>query len=160
MSSIRIRPAVASDSEAMLKFISGLAMEEKAADEVEADSRQIEKTMFTEDATSHAVICEKDGVPIGFAVYFFNYSTWQGKNGIYIEDLYILPPYRNNGAGKKILKYICDLALEKDCGRVEWSVLDWNAPAIGFYEAIGAEHQKGWIRYRLSGDTIRKTAQL
>jgi GNAT superfamily N-acetyltransferase len=151
---------MASDAMEILRFVSELAKEEKAGDEVEAGKEQIVKTMFSDRSTCHALICEKDNNPIGFAVYFFNYSTWQGKNGIYIEDLYILPEYRNCGAGKMILKYISGLALEKDCGRVEWSVLNWNLPAIGFYESIGAEPQRDWVRYRLSGDAINKTSLL
>lgn len=146
------------DAELILHFVSELAKEEKADHEVDADKEQIVKTMFSNQSTCHALICEKDHIPIGFAVYFFNYSTWQGKNGIYIEDLFILPEYRNGGAGKMILKYISGLALEKDCGRVEWSVLDWNTSAIGFYDALGAEPLKDWIRYRLSGETLKKTA--
>ena len=135
-------------------------MEEKAGHEVEADPGQIVETMFSENSTCHAVICEESGRPIGFAVYFFNYSTWQGKNGLYIEDLYILPEFRNYGAGRKILKYLCNLALTKDCGRVEWSVLNWNTPAIGFYDALGAEPLSEWIRYRLSGKPLSKMGTL
>ncbi len=158
MSFITIRKATIEDAQVILNFVHELAREEKAGHEVEAGTQQIEKTLFGEKATAHAIICESDGVPIGHAVYFFNYSTWQGKNGLYIEDLYILSEYRKSGAGKQIIKYIACLALDNDCGRVEWSVLDWNAPAIGFYKSLGAEPQNGWIRYRLSGDTLKKTA--
>ena len=121
MNPFTIRRAEACDAETILSFVRKLATEEKAGHEVDADRTQIVKTMFSEDSTCHAVICEKNERPIGFAVYFFNYSTWQGKNGLYIEDLYILPEFRNNGTGKKILKYLCNLALTKGCGRVEWS---------------------------------------
>jgi len=155
-----IRRAEACDAETILSFVRGLAMEEKAGHEVEADPGQIVETMFSENSTCHAVICEESGRPIGFAVYFFNYSTWQGKNGLYIEDLYILPEFRNYGAGRKILKYLCNLALTKDCGRVEWSVLNWNTPAIGFYDALGAEPLSEWIRYRLSGKPLSKMGTL
>lgn len=142
----------------MLHFVHELAKEEKAEHEVEAGVEQIVKTLFGKEATAHAIICESGKVPIGHAVYFFNYSTWQGKNGLYIEDLYILAEHRNRGAGKQIMQYLCRLALENNCGRVEWSVLDWNAPAIGFYQSLGAQPQEGWIRYRLSGDTLKETA--
>lgn len=158
MTPFTIRRAEACDADTILSFVRKLAREEKAGHEVEADSSQLVKTMFSKDSTCHAVICEEGERPIGFAVYFFNYSTWQGKNGIYIEDLYILPEFRNCGAGKKILKYLCRLALAKDCGRVEWSVLNWNAPAIGFYDALGAEPLSDWIRYRLSGKPLDKMA--
>ena len=160
MPKINIRPATALDADLILFFVSELAKEEKAGHEVEADRDQLVKSMFSDHSTCHAVICQISEMPIGFAVYFFNYSTWQGKNGIYIEDLYILPEYRNNGVGKRILKYICSLALEKGCGRVEWSVLNWNILAIGFYAALGAEPQKDWVRYRLSGNSLNKTALL
>ena len=154
MKKITIRTATIKDVDLMLGFVQGLAREEKAEDQVEADKEQIMKTMFGENPASHAVICESDGIPVGHAVYFFNYSTWQGKNGLYIEDLYILPEYRNLGAGRKILKYLCCLALEKDCGRVEWSVLNWNDAAIAFYNSLGASPQEEWIRYRLSGNAL------
>ncbi|OGQ85039.1 MAG: GNAT family N-acetyltransferase [Deltaproteobacteria bacterium RIFOXYC2_FULL_48_10] len=160
MTPFTIRRAEACDAETILSFVRGLAMEEKAGHEVEADPGQIVETMFSENSTCHAVICEESGRPIGFAVYFFNYSTWQGKNGLYIEDLYILPEFRNYGAGRKILKYLCNLALTKDCGRVEWSVLNWNTPAIGFYDALGAEPLSEWIRYRLSGKPLSKMGTL
>ena len=160
MTPFTIRRAKACDVDTILSFVRGLAMEEKAGHEVEADRAQIVETMFSENSTCHAVICEEGGRPIGFAVYFFNYSTWQGKNGLYIEDLYILPEFRNYGAGRKILKYLCNLALTKDCGRVEWSVLNWNTPAIGFYDALGAEPLSEWIRYRLSGKPLSKMGTL
>lgn len=159
LSFITIRKATIEDAHVILNFVHELAREEKAEHEVEAGTEQIVKTLFGKKATAHAIICESDGVPIGHAVYFFNYSTWQGKNGLYIEDLYILSAYRNLGAGKQIIQYLSCLAVENDCGRVEWSVLDWNAPAIGFYTALGAEPQNGWIRYRLSGNTLTETAR-
>ena len=158
MSKITIREASVKDAALLLHFVQELAKEEKAEHEVKAGKEQIIKTLFGKDATAHVIICEADKVPIGHAVYFFNYSTWQGKNGLYIEDLFILAEYRNCGAGKKILKHLSCLALKKDCGRVEWSVLDWNSQAIGFYESLGAKPQDEWIRYRLSGNTLKKVA--
>ena len=158
MSKTTIREATIEDAELLLHFVYELAREEKAEHEVETSKRQLVNTLFGKDATAHAVICESEGIPIGHAVYFFNYSTWQGKNGLYIEDLYILAEYRNLGAGKQIIKYLSGLALEKDCGRVEWSVLDWNTPAIGFYDSLGAKPQDEWIRYRLSGRALKEIA--
>ncbi len=158
LSKIKIRKATIDDVQVILCFVHELAKEEKAEREVEADKEQITKTLFGENPTAHAIICEADGIPIGHAVYFFNYSTWQGKNGIYIEDLYILAEYRNIGAGKQIIKYLSCLAIAKDCGRIEWSVLDWNARAIGFYRSLGAEQQDKWLRYRLSGNVLKKVA--
>lgn len=159
MSTITIRKATIEDAQVILSFVHELAREEKAEHEVEADTQQIVKTLFGKNTTAHAIICESAGHPIGHAVYFFNYSTWQGKNGLYIEDLYILSEYRNIGAGKQMIKHLSCLALENDCGRIEWSVLDWNTPAIGFYKSLGAEPQDGWIRYRLSGNTLKKHSQ-
>ncbi len=158
MSKITIRKAVIEDANLILRFVHKLAKEEKAEHEVETSKKQLIKTLFGKNSTSHALICETDGLPIGHAIYFFNYSTWQGKNGLYIEDLYILEEYRNLGAGKQIIKHLSCLALEKDCGRVEWSVLEWNEPAIGFYKSLGARPQNEWIRYRLSGKALKKAA--
>lgn len=156
MPQIKIRKATIEDAKLLLNFVYELAKYQKAEHKVEADREQIIKTMFETNSTTHAVICESDGFPIGHAVYFFSYSTWQGKNGIYIEDLYISPEYRNLGAGKQIIKHLSCLALEKDCGSVEWSVLDWNVPAIEFYESLGAKPKKEWIRYQLSGSALKK----
>jgi GNAT superfamily N-acetyltransferase len=158
VSKITIRKAVIEDANLILGFVHKLAKVEKAEHEVETSQKQLIKTLFGKKSTSHAVICEAGGIPIGHAIYFFNYSTWQGKNGLYIEDLYILEEYRNLGAGKQIIKYLSCLALEKDCGRVEWSVLEWNEPAIGFYESLGARPQSEWIRYRLSEKELKELA--
>jgi GNAT superfamily N-acetyltransferase len=158
VSTISIRQATREDASLLLSFVQGLAREEKAENEVETSKEQLIKTLFAKDSTTHAVICEVDKMPIGHAIYFFNYSTWQGKNGLYIEDLYILAQYRNLGAGKQIIKHLASLALDKDCGRMEWSVMDWNMPAIKFYNSLGAQPQNEWIRYRLSGSTLEETA--
>ena len=107
---------------------------------------------------AHAIIGELHGKPIGMAVYFFNYSTWLGKNGLYLEDLYVSPEHRGFGFGKKLLAHLASIALENNCGRMEWRVLDWNAPAIAVYEAIGAKPQPEWIGYRLTGERLDKLA--
>ncbi|MCK4406851.1 MAG: GNAT family N-acetyltransferase [Bacteroidales bacterium] len=93
--------------------------------------------------------------PVGFAVYFYNYSTWLGKNGLYLEDLYVSPKYRGKGAGKMLLKHLAKIAVSKDCGRFELSVLDWNEPAMKFYESFGAKPQSEWLVYRLEGEALR-----
>jgi len=103
-------------------------------------------------------VCLVDGKPAGFAVYFFSYSTWLGCNGIYLEDVYVTPASRGKGAGKALMQYLAALAVEHKCGRFEWSVLDWNTPAIEFYDALGAESLNEWIRYRLPGAALRKLA--
>jgi len=154
MPSIHIRPASVEDSAIILRFITELAIYEKAEDEVIATEADIGKSLFAADSTTSALICELDGQAIGFAVYFFNYSTWLGKHGLYLEDLYVSPEFRGVGAGKTLLKYLARLAVSKNCGRFEWSVLDWNEPAIGFYKAIGALPQAEWVSYRLSGKAL------
>ncbi len=158
MNKLTIRDAVAEDTELILRFITELARYEKAEHQVLATREKILESLFTEGASAHALICLLDDVPIGFAVYFFNYSTWLGKNGLYLEDLYIAPEQRNRGAGKFLLRHLARLALEKDCGRFEWSVLDWNEPAIKFYENLGAKAQNEWVIYRLAGEDLTSFA--
>lgn len=159
MPTINIRPANVEDSELILRFITELAIYEKARDEVVATATDISNSLFAADSTTSALICELDGQAIGFAVYFFNYSTWLGKHGLYLEDLYVTPEYRGAGAGKALLKHLARLAVSKNCGRFEWSVLDWNEPAIGFYKSIGALPQDEWVAYRLSGKALEDFAE-
>lgn len=156
---LHIRPARREDAAQILTFITELAEYEKARHEVLASVADIERTLFAEQATSHALICCRDEQPIGFAVYFFNYSTWQGRNGLYLEDLYISPEQRGTGAGKLMLKHLAREACTKECGRFEWSVLDWNEPAIRFYESIGARPQTEWVRYRMEGEALKAFAE-
>ncbi len=156
--SLSIRQATADDSQQILTFITELAIFEKAEDEVEASVEDIKRTLFSDKATAHCVICEEQGSPIGFAVFFYNYSTWQGKNGVYLEDLYVTPDARGKGAGKALLKYLAKHAVDNNCGRFEWSVLDWNQPAIDFYESFGAKAKSEWLGYRLSGKELEEFA--
>ena len=151
---IEIRAAVKSDAVTILHFINELAVYEKEPDAVFNTVADIENKLFGDDVRAHALICEEQGEAIGFAVYFFNYSTWLGKYGLYLEDLYVSQNKRGNGAGKAIMKHLARLAIEKDCGRFEWVVLDWNQPAIDFYHSIGAKQQNEWIINRLSGDEL------
>ena len=157
--SLQIRPARPEDAEQILTFITELAEYERARHEVVASVEAIGNSLFSEDSTAHGLICERDGQAIGFAVYFFSYSTWLGANGIYLEDLYVTPQARGTGAGKALLRHLAQLACEKNCGRLEWSVLDWNQPAIDFYLSIGAQPQDEWVRYRMDGETLRAFAQ-
>lgn len=159
MNQIEIREAKAEDAALILRFIKHLASYEKSEDQVTATVGSIRETIFSSDSTAHAVICTINKVPVGFAVYFYNYSTWLGKNGLYLEDLYVLPEYQKNGAGKAILKYLAQIAVSRGCGRLELSVLDWNEPAIKFYKSIGAIPQNEWIMYRLSGQELEAFAQ-
>ncbi|MCC2610151.1 GNAT family N-acetyltransferase [Neorhizobium petrolearium] len=154
-----IREAVREDTATLLGFIRELAIYEKAEHEVAATVETIRESIFGRDSVTRALICEQDGEPVGMAIWFFSYSTWQARNGLYLEDLYVTPKARGLGAGKAMLKRLAAIALENDCGRFEWSVLDWNEPAIRVYEAIGAEPMKEWVRYRLAGETLRDFAE-
>ncbi len=156
MSEITIRQAEIKDAPQILKFVIELAVYEKAENEVIATVEDIEATVFNDEYNTDAIICEKNGEPIGFAVYFFNYSTWQGKHGLYLEDLYVSPEHRGTGAGKALLKHLAKIAVGRSCGRFEWSVLDWNEPAIKFYQSIGAKPKNEWIGYRLSGEALQR----
>ena len=156
---VTVRPATPSDAATILRFVRELADYEKAIHEVEATEETTRQAMFGEHSVTHALICERDGAAIGMAVYFFSYSTWQARNGLYLEDLYVTPEARGSGAGKAMLRRLAQIAVEKGCGRFEWSVLDWNEPSIRVYEAIGAEPQKEWVRYRLAGETLEAFAR-
>ena len=156
---LSIRPARAEDAQQILDFIIELAIYEKAGHEVIASVEDIRRTLFAENAPSRALICLKDDRPIGYAVYFYSYSTWLGRNGIYLEDLYITPDQRGSGAGRRLLREIAREARANDCGRLEWSVLDWNQPAIDFYRSIGAQPQDEWVRYRLDGEALQRFAE-
>ncbi|MEO1827489.1 MAG: GNAT family N-acetyltransferase [Pseudomonas sp.] len=155
MSTLHIRDAHVADSDLILHFVRELARYEKAEQEVIATRSDIEASIFGEQSTVRALICEADGQPIGFAVYFFNYSTWQGRRGLYLEDLYVSPEYRGGGAGKALLKHLARIAVDGGCGRFEWSVLDWNEPAIRFYESIGAKAKSEWVGYQLAGEALQ-----
>jgi GNAT superfamily N-acetyltransferase len=156
---IQIRPATIDDVQLLLDFIAELAVYEKAPQEVVATVPQLRKTLFGPEAKAKCLICNIDDKPVGYAVYFYNYSTWLGKNGIYLEDVYVSPAYRERGAGKAMLRHIAKIAVEENCGRFEWSVLDWNTPAIKFYEALGAKPQSEWTIYRLTGPALKALAE-
>jgi len=159
MSSLTIRPAAENDAALILHFVTELAIYEKAEHEVLATEQTIKSSMFNDNPHVFGLICECDGQAIGFAVYFYNYSTWLAKPGLYLEDLYVSPEHRGGGAGKLLLKKMAQIALEKGCGRFEWSCLDWNKPSRDFYESIGAVSQDEWVGYRMSGQTLADFAQ-
>ena len=156
---IEIRPAVPSDAAQIHAFITELAIYERAAHEVIASAEDVERTLFALGAPARALMCVIDGKAIGYAVYIYSYSTWLGKNGIYLEDLYVTPEHRGIGAGRDLLRHLAREAVANDCGRLEWSVLDWNQPAIDFYQSIGALPQDEWVRYRMAGDALRNFAE-
>ena len=156
---IAIRPATASEAAQIYAFITELAVYERAAHEVIASADDVARTLFAPEAPAKALMCEVDGKAIGYAVYFYSYSTWLGKNGIYLEDLYITPEQRGIGAGRDLLRHLAREAVANDCGRLEWSVLDWNQPAIDFYQSIGARPLDEWVRYRLTDDALKQFAE-
>lgn len=157
--SLHIRTATIEDAALILGFITDLAIYEKAEHEVKTDAAGIEAGLFGPESSTRALICEHEGQPIGYAVYFFNYSTWLGKHGLYLEDLYVSPEKRGVGAGKALLRHLAQLAVTKGCGRFEWAVLDWNQPAIDFYQSFGARPQDEWTTYRLTGQALLDFAQ-
>ncbi len=157
--SITIRDAKASDTQTILDFIIELAIYEKEPDAVKTNLEETREMIFGENSTVKALICEEEGNAIGHAIYFYNYSSWLGKNGIYLEDLYVTESKRGQGAGKALLKHLANKALSEDCGRFEWSCLDWNTPSRDFYESIGAVSQDEWIGYRLEGDRLTNFAK-
>ncbi|MQX52670.1 GNAT family N-acetyltransferase [Alcanivorax sediminis] len=153
-----LRTARREDAAELLRLIRSLARYEKAEDQVETDEAQLASTLFDAGATAHAIVAEQDGRLVGMAIYFFNYSTWQGRNGLYLEDLFVEPACRGAGLGKAMLAQLAAIAVEQNCGRFEWSVLDWNTPAIEFYESLGARPQSEWVRYRLEGEALNALA--
>ena len=154
MNQLSIRPAVATDSKLILHFIRELAIYEKLEHEVQATIDTIEATIFAQESHVNVLICEQEDQAVGIAIYFYNYSTWLAKSGLYLEDLYVSPEYRGKGAGKLLLKKMAQIALQRGCGRFEWSCLDWNKPSRDFYQSIGAKSQDEWVGYRMSGQTL------
>lgn len=159
MTDISIRPATSADVPLIIRFIRELADYEKAPEEAVATEQQLEQALFCDSPRVYSVICEVDANPAGFALYFYNFSTWLGRHGLFLEDLYVTPDQRGAGAGKALLKHLARLAVQEGCGRFEWNVLDWNQPAIDFYEAFGARPQSEWIGYRLAGEALSAFAE-
>lgn len=151
---ITVRQATPADVPLILSLIRELAVYERAAEQVVATESAISASLFGPEAKASALIGELDGNAAGFAVYFYSYSTWLGRKGIYLEDLYVRETQRGRGLGKALLQHLAKLAVKQECGRLEWSVLDWNTPAIDFYVAHGAEPLQEWTRYRLSGKAL------
>lgn len=156
---LNIRQATKDDADLILNFIKELAVYEKLSHEVRADAEILRASLFGKDPKAYCVIAEWDGVPAAFALYFYNYSTFLGKPGIYLEDLYVKDTYRSRGIGKAVLKYLAAKAKAEDCGRLEWWVLDWNEPAIDFYKSLGAIAMDEWTVYRVTGEALDKLAQ-
>lgn len=157
---IALRPATRADIPQILDFIHGLAEYEKLAHEAVATPALLERHLFGDRPAAEVVIAEADGAPAGFALFFHSFSTFLGQPGLYLEDLFVLPSYRGLGLGKRLMVHLAQLALARGCGRFEWSVLDWNTPAIDFYRRLGAAGMDGWTVQRVSGDALRALAAL
>lgn len=141
----------------ILEFIKELAVYEEMLDEVVATEELLEEWLFKKEI-AEVIIGKEEGIPVGFILYFYNFSTFLGKAGIYLEDLYVKPEFRKKGYGKAFLKKLAGIAVERGCGRLEWSCLDWNTPSIDFYLSMGAEPMEEWTGYRVSGDSLNKLA--
>ena len=152
---MKIRPAQRQEVGIVLQLIHDLAVYEKAPNEVEATEKELLETIFTSDPKVFCDLVEVDGEIAGMAIWFLNYSTWQGKHGIYLEDLFIKPEYRGRGYGKALLKHLAKICDEKGYGRFQWWVLDWNSPAIEFYRSLGAVAMDEWTVYRVSGQALK-----
>ena len=156
----RIQKAEPGDAPLILDFIKKLADYEKLSHEVVATEENLERYLFGPEQVAEVVIGYYHERPVGFALYFYNFSTFLAKPGIYLEDLYVLEEYRGKGFGKSLLCYLAYLAVEKGCGRLEWAVLDWNEPSIQFYKSLGAEPMDEWIVNRATGESLRKMAEM
>jgi len=156
---LNIRPAIRDDAALILQLIRGLAEYERAPDAVVATEADIVRDGFSENPRFHCVIAEWDGVPAGFAFYFFHYSTWLGKPGLYLEDLFVKPELRGKGIGKALLVHLARIAVRENCYGMRWQVLDWNQPAIDFYEKLGAKVMREWLDVRISGESLRALAE-
>jgi len=157
---MRIRPATPADTDLILELIMELAIYEKTPEEAVASASQINEHFFGSNPMVFCDIVEEDdGVAAGFAVWFLNYSTWQGKPGLYLEDLFVRPEHRKKGYGKALLKYLAKKCIDNGYGRFQWWVLDWNQSAIDFYESLGAVAMDEWTVMRVSGDALKKLAE-
>jgi GNAT superfamily N-acetyltransferase len=153
-----IRPATPPDLPLILGFIRGLATYEKLLPEVEATEEKLGATLFGPRPAAECLLAFADELPAGFAIFFTNYSTFLARPGLYLEDLFVNPEFRGRGIGKALLLHLAALANERGCGRMEWSVLDWNQPAIDFYESLGAERKTEWTTCRLTGPALAQYA--
>jgi ribosomal protein S18 acetylase RimI-like enzyme len=155
---IMLRSATAADTPQILVFIGELAEYEKLSHEAVADEATLAAQLFGDRPAAEVVIAEVDGQPAGFALFFHNFSTFLGKRGLYLEDLYVKPDFRGLGLGRRLMVHLAGLAVQRDCGRFEWSVLDWNAPAIALYRELGAMPMDEWTVQRVSGDALKALA--
>ena len=153
---IKIQPAKEDDAALVLQFIKGLAEYENLSDDVVATEENIRESLFGPNANAEAVFAYHGSEAVGCAVFCQHYSTYSGRSSLYLEDIFVLPGWRSHGVGRELMAYGSGLAQERGYPRMEWSVLDWNAPAIGFYENLGAQRVEGWLTYRLSGEALER----
>lgn len=158
MEKLTFRYATSEDSALILYFIKELAAYENMLNEVVATEELLKEWLFEKKKAEVLFACE-DGKEIGFALFFHNFSTFLGRAGIYLEDLFVLPEYRGKGVGKSLIKELAKIAVERKCGRLEWSCLDWNKPSIDFYLSLGAEPMSDWTVYRLTGEPLIKLSE-
>lgn len=151
---MKIYKATENDAKDILKFINDLAVYEKLEHEVLATEQTLKDTLFCAQPVAHVLFAELNNKKVGMALYFYNYSTFLAKKGIYLEDLFVQPEYRGQGAGKRLLAELAKIAVDEDCGRLEWSVLNWNTPSIQFYESLSATPMDEWTTFRLSGPSL------
>lgn len=156
--SLTIRSATPGDVGTILEFIVGLAVYERLEHAVVATEAGLSEALFGEHPDAEVLIAEWDGAPAGFALFFHNFSTFLGRRGLYLEDLFVQPAYRGRGVGRALLARLAAIAVERGCGRFEWSVLDWNESAIRFYEALGARPESDWTVYRVTGEALQLLA--
>lgn len=156
---LSIRPATPHDARLILEFVRDLAEYERAPEQAVASEADILRDGFGPQPKFRCVIAEWNGDPAGFAFFFYNYSTWQGRPGLYLEDLFVRPRFRKLGIGKALLVYLAQIAVQENCGRFQWQVLDWNTPAIDFYESLGAQKMTEWLTMRVEGAGLEKLAQ-
>ena len=155
---MELRYAERKDTAVILNFIKELALYENMLDQVVATEELLAEWLFDKKA-AEVIFAVEDGREVGFALFFHNFSTFLGRAGIYLEDLFVLPEYRGRGFGKALLRKLAQIAVERGCGRLEWACLDWNKPSIDFYLSLGAKPLDDWTVYRLTGDTLRKMAE-
>ena len=157
---LNIRVAIDADVPLLLEFIRGIADYEKLLHEVVATEDSVRESLFGQSAVAEALIAEIEGKPVAVAVYFHNFSTFMGRRGLYLEDLFVKPELRRRGVGEMLLRHLARLAVERGCGRFEWVALDWNKTAIDFYRELGAEVMEEWRLFRISGDNLKKLAKV
>lgn len=154
MSQLTIRKAAPGDAGLVLYFVEALAVYEKLRHEMAATEQDLDRALFGPRPYAEALIADRGGIPVGFALYFYTFSTFVGRPSLYLEDLFVLPEHRGKGVGRALLGELACIAIENGCGRFEWTVLDWNEPSIKFYESLGARRRGEWLIYRMTGEAL------